>query len=97
MTRTTVPQLPEGFDPDSPDKDWLNPISMSKLKRALEKKQMVVELNGKLYNIEYGHSFPLKSAPEVKNECVKLSRVDGGYVPFGYVNIDKVLRFKFEE
>ncbi len=77
------------------DRDWLSPISMSKLKLAVEKKAKTVELNGRMYNIEYGHVLNMRLTG--KRECVKLRRVDGGKVPFGYVSLDRLARFEFEE
>ena len=74
-------------------RDWLNPIAMSSLQRACAAKKKTVVLNGIMFAITYGEIFKLMSGDR---ECVKLKRTDGGYVPFGYVSLDRIRRFKFE-
>ena len=100
QSRSHSPVTPLGskqaFEFDTrPDKIWLNPISMSQLKRAVLKKSKTVALNGRMYNITYGESYTSKVTGEVR-ECVKLKRVDGIPAPFGYISMKRILAFEFE-
>ena len=79
-----------------PDKIWLNPISMSQLKSAVMKKKNQVVLNGRLYDITYNQNWTSKITGEVR-EGIKLKRADGGFAPIGYVSIQRIMRFDFEE
>lgn len=82
----------------TPDRDWLNPISMSKLKTAVLAKKKEVELNGKIYTIEYGHIFRSKVMQE-DHEAVCLRIKNPPYkpiAPFGYVGMRRILSFEFE-
>lgn len=74
--------------------DWLNPIAMSELQKAVRKRAATVVLNGTRFDIEYGILW--KYAVTEDTECIKLSRADGGYVPFGYVSMKKILDFDFD-
>jgi hypothetical protein len=78
------------------DRDWLNPLSMSVLKRAVGRKDKAVVLNGHQFDIEYGHSFPSKLVTDHDGACIKLKRSDGSYAPFGYVSLARINRFNFE-
>lgn len=78
-----------------PDRDWLNPISMSRLKDAVSEKAKKVVLNGVEFAITYGHTFTYKTTGEVV-ECVKLKRTDGGFVPFGYIALYNLDKFRFD-
>lgn len=83
---------------NTPDRDWLNPISMSKLKKAVLANATEVELNGKVYTIEYGHIFRSKTMQE-DHEAVCLRIKNPPYkpiAPFGYVGMRKILSFEFE-
>lgn len=78
-----------------PDRDWLNPISLSKLKDAVAQKAKKVVLNGVEFTITYGHTFTYKTTGEVV-ECVKLKRTDGQFVPFGYISMHTIGKFRFD-
>jgi hypothetical protein len=78
-----------------PDRDWLNPISMSRLKDAVGSKAKKVVLNGVEFAITYGHTFTYKTTGEVV-ECVKLQRTDGDFVPFGYIAMQTIEKFRFD-
>jgi hypothetical protein len=88
-TRPLTQQRADMLDSRTVVADWLNPISMSKLKRALKRKDKTVVLNGNEYSITHGYKF-------LDYACIRLKRTDGIYAPFGYVSIDKILRFEFE-
>jgi len=92
---TTSLQKARVFD-DRPDRDWLNPISMSRLKIATESKEKHVALNGTEYRITYGYYLDLPVSGD-RRECVRLDRVDGGLAPFGYVSVARLKQFEFEE
>jgi hypothetical protein len=84
----------EFFD-KRPDKDWLNPISMSVLKAAFLKRKKQVTLNGIVYDITYGIIW--KSSVLEDRKCIMLKRADGGYAPFGYIHYDRIEKFDFEK
>ncbi len=71
--------------------DWLDPINMSALQRAVQKRAKSVVLNGNEFTVTYGHYI----VPD--EESVFLKRKDGSFAPCGYVRISKILRFKFED
>jgi hypothetical protein len=76
-------------------RDWLNPISMSKLQRAVnEKKKDVVLDDGLRYNITYGIKTTSKITGEV-HDSIKLKRADGAFVPFAYVSLKRIKEFDF--
>lgn len=76
-------------------RDWLNPISMSKLQRAVkEKKKDVVLDDGVRYNITYGIKRTSKVTQE-ELESIKLKRADGGFVPFAYISMKRIEEFDF--
>ena len=80
------------------DRDWLNPISLSTLKRACERRAKEVILNGRPYIITY--HVMMNTGPRAitgSYECIKLKRKDGIPAPIGYLNLAKVLRFDFEQ
>jgi hypothetical protein len=84
------------FDHKHKDRvDWLNPITMSQLKTAVIAKKKTVVLNGLKFNITYGIIFHSKVADDY--EQILLKRADGGYAPMGYVKLDKILNFNFED
>lgn len=94
---TATTEQAEMFDTRK-DSDWLNPISVSSLQRAVKSRKKTVILNGDEFTISYGHMF--NTGPRAVTEpyeCAKLKRKDGSYAPFGYVSVDKILRFKFED
>lgn len=70
--------------------DWLNPVAMSSLKTATGKRAKTVVLNGITFSLTYGQMI-------AGEECVKVKRTDGEYVPFGYVNLRRIARFQFED
>lgn len=78
-----------------PDRDWLNPISMSRIKDAVSENKRKVILNGVEFAITYGHTFTYKTTGEVV-ECVKLKRTDGDFVPFGYIALHTIEKFRFD-
>lgn len=79
-----------------PDNDWLNPISMSMLKAAVEKKKPQVKLNDDVvYNITYGIMWKSKLIPDY--ECIMLKRADGKFGSFGYISMKRILNFDFEK
>jgi len=98
MTRhviTMTPKSAEVFDA-RPDRDWLNPISMSKLQVAVKTREKTVILNDREFAIEYGilgYSKVLNST----YECICLRRVDGELAPFGYLSVKRIEEFTFEK
>lgn len=91
----TVTETEASVFDNRPDRDWLNPNSMSALKRAVERKDKRVFLNGREYNITYGiewESYKLTG----DRECIKLKRVDGEMAPFGYVSLKRIREFEYE-
>jgi hypothetical protein len=83
------------FD-DRPDNDWLNPIAMSKLKHAVERKKPTVVLSeGVQYDITYGIIW--KSALIPDYEVIRLKRSDGNFGSFGYISMKRILNFDFEK
>ena len=83
------------FDHTKTEKvEWLNPIVMSQLQRAVLHSQKKVLLDGKEFSIEYGHQFGKVTD---SYECVLLQPTDGSYVPMGYVSLSKILAFEFED
>lgn len=84
----------ESYFDSNPDRDWLNPISMATLQRAVERSRKTVLLNGVEYSIErvMWHSKLVGDYP-----VVKLTRTDGEYVPFGYVSVKRIREFDFEK
>lgn len=76
--------------------DWLNPIAMSTLKRAVEKNAKMVVLNGLEFTITYGIIFRMKATGE-ERECVMLKRTGPQpSAPFGYVAMKTLAEFEFE-
>lgn len=76
-------------------RDWLNPISMSKLQRAVKEKQKDVVLDdGVKYNITYGFKTTYPASGETR-ESIKLQRADGQFVPFAYVSLKRIREFDF--
>jgi hypothetical protein len=98
MTRPNVTMISRRdaaiFD-SRPARDWLNPISMSKLQIAVNSKAKVVELNGREFSIEYGVMWQSKVL-SMWYECICLRRTDGELVPFGYVSVKRIKDFIFE-
>lgn len=92
---TSTLDVASAFD-SRPDRDWLNPIAMSALKRAVERKENTVWMNGHEMKIEYGFSIKLPVSQE-KRETVRLTRKDGNYAPMGYVALKTIADFQFEE
>lgn len=84
------------YDINQKRRDWLDPIGMSQLKRAVEKKRDKAIIHGIEYNLTYGDSIRSKVLGN-DNPVVKVKRADGILVPFGYVSIDRILKFEFEE
>ena len=76
--------------------DWINPISMSMLQKAVKRKAATVVMNGIEYGITYDLYLDLPASGE-RREVVKLKRTDGGYAPFGYVSVSRIKRFQFED
>ena len=77
-------------------RDWLNPISMSRLQRAYNEKKKEVVLEGIRYNITYGISRTSKVTGEVM-ESIKLQRTDGEFVPFAFISVKRIVEFDFAE
>jgi hypothetical protein len=76
-------------------RDWLNPISMSKLQRAVKNSADDVVLDdGIRYNITYGITRTSKVTGEVL-ESVKIERTDGQFVPFAFVSLKRIKEFDF--
>lgn len=75
-------------------KDWLDPIGMSQLQNAVQKKAKTAFIHGREYNLTYGiyQESPLTERYEV----VKVKRKDGVLAPFGYVSLSRILKFDFE-
>jgi len=78
-----------------PDRDWLNPISMSVLQSAVAEGRTKTVLNGVEYEISYNHYFTYPVSKE-RIECVKLRRTDGQFVPFGYIARYRIEKFRFD-
>jgi hypothetical protein len=91
---TSTDRNAEMFDLRDKDKDWLNPFSMSSLKRAVKDKKKTVILNGNEFSITYGIYF--KATILEPRESVMLKRTDGEFVPFGYIPIIRIQEFVFE-
>ena len=91
---TSTERHAEFFDNNTKDKDWLNPIAMSSLKRAVAKKKKIVVLNGTEFSITYGIYF--RSTVLEPRESIMLKRTDGEFVPFGYIPIVRIQEFIFE-
>ncbi len=77
-------------------RDWLNPISMSRLQRAYNDKEKDVVLEGVRYNITRGIKRTSKVTGEVF-ESIKLQRADGEFVPFAYISVKRIVDFDFAE
>jgi hypothetical protein len=76
--------------------DWLNPIAMSTLKRAVEKHAETVVLNGLEFSITYGIIFKMRATGEDR-ECVMLKRTGiQPSAPFGYIAMKTIMGFEFE-
>jgi hypothetical protein len=84
------------YDSGQKRPEWLDPIGMSQLKRAVEKKDKTVVIHGIEYAVTYGIKTTLPASGD-ERESVKLKRTDGGYVPFAYVSLKRILNFQFEE
>lgn len=84
----------ESYFDTNPDRDWLNPISMSTLQKAVENKRENVKLNGVEYSIEL---VTWKSKVIGDYPVVKLTRTDGFYAPFGYISLKRIREFDFEK
>jgi hypothetical protein len=84
------------YDSGEKRPEWLDPIGMSQLKLAVEKKAKTVAVHGVEYAITYGIKINLPASGDVR-ECVMLKRTDGHYVPFAYVSLWRILNFQFEE
>jgi len=82
------------LDERTRERDWLNPMTMSALQRAIKGRSERVALNEVMFAITYimWHSNLL---PDF--ECVRLERTDGELVPFGYISMRRIRSFKFEE
>ena len=83
------------FDDTSKERDWLNPIAMSELQRAVKAKRKKVTLNEIEFEIQYGIQWTSKVLEA--RDCIRLKRVDGDYVPFAYVSMARILNFQFED
>jgi len=83
------------FDESSKERDWLNPMAMSELQRAVKDKRTTVVLNG----IEFEIKYEIKWHSKVLNtrDCIRLKRTDGFYAPFAYVSMARILNFEFED
>lgn len=66
------------------DRDWLNPISMNELKKAVAEKSATVYLSGITYDIQYRES------------DVFLRRSDGQFAPCGCVSYHSLEHYRFE-
>jgi hypothetical protein len=88
----------EAFDSHvSTSRDWLNPISMDRLQQAVKKKaDTVVLADGNQYIIKYGYR---KTYPVSKEtvDSIHLHREDGTIVPRGYIDIKRIMNFRFED
>lgn len=81
------------YDTTSRDREWLNPIAMSTLQSVVKKRGTRAVLNG----IEYELSYERKIYPVTgEREVIRLKRTDGELVPFGFISVDRVLKFEFE-
>jgi len=92
MVSVGTTKAAEIFD-NKPDNQWLNPIAMQQLKRAVKDKAIRVVLNGREYSISYGHVF----GKLVRRECVLVKPVSGISVPMGYVSLKRIRDFKFSK
>jgi hypothetical protein len=74
--------------------EWLNPIAMSMLQKAVKARKKTVHLNGLEFAITYGIR---SNSSLVENyEQIKLKRTDGVPAPMAYLKLEKVLDFDFE-
>jgi len=76
-------------------KDWLNPVAMSMLKNATDKRAKTVVLNGVQFDLTYGEYFKSKLGNDA-SESVKVKRSDGSFAPFGYVSLARLAKFEFD-
>ena len=81
--------------------NWINnPIVMSQLKSAVQKRADTVTFGegdeAVEYRISYDHTFKWKTAQEI-DRCVLLERTDGGLIPWGYVPLRIIEQFEFEK
>ena len=74
---------------------FLNPIAMSQLQRAVREKKKEAVLDGIRYSLSYGHVLNYPASGET-SESVRLKRTDGQFVPFGYVSLKRIENFDFE-
>lgn len=89
---TSTSRQKDVFD-SRPERDWMNPIAMSTLKSAVEKRAKTVILNGTEFSLTYrALELPLTG----KREVVRIKRTDGGFAPFGEVALETLEKFKFE-
>lgn len=96
-TKTSTAKEAEVFDTSAkPEKrkDWLDPIGMSQLQRAVQNRSKIAFIHGREYVLEYGHRHESKIAESY--DLVKVKRKDGVMAPFGYVSLKKILEFDFE-
>jgi hypothetical protein len=77
------------------NRDWLNPIAMDSLQRAVKGKKTTVILNGISYQIKYGYRRTYPVSKETI-ESIHLTRTDGELVPRGYVSVKEIMNFQFE-
>lgn len=75
--------------------EWLNPIAMDRLQTAVKGKKTEVVLDGIKYTITYGYRRDYPVSRE-RVDSIKLSRVDGGFVPRGYISVKRIMEFQFE-
>jgi hypothetical protein len=73
--------------------EWLNPIAMSQLQTAVKAKKKTVVLNGKTFTLTYGIMFHSSITDTYEQVLIKPAK---GYVPMGYVALNKILNFDFE-
>lgn len=86
----------EVFDASPKSEDWLNPIAMSQLQAAVLAKKNAVHLGGIAYGITYGHIINLPVTKE-RRALIHLVRKDGELAPRGYISVEKIRKFDFEQ
>jgi len=92
LVPTTTEKKAQIFDYNK-SRDWLNPISMSQLQRAVKAQAVTVVLNGTQYDIGYGY----KNKAHGPSNLIQLKRSDGNFAPFGYIAIQRIMEFNFED
>lgn len=75
------------------DKEWLNPLSVMELQRAVQFEQTIVELQGKQFKITY-HDIAVDDHGIMTG--LVFVKIVGNFAPCGWFSINELLRYEFE-